>query len=50
MNYSHWEAMDTVRCIEKIIIDALNLSDAFASHIEQWYFNQVHCNRDKEKR
>ena len=50
INYSHWEAMDTVRCIEKIIIDALNLSDDFASHIEQWYFNQVHCNRDKEKR
>lgn len=50
VNYSHWEAMDTVRNIEKIIIDALNLSDNFASHIEQWYSNQVHCNRDIEKR
>lgn len=50
VNYSHWEAMDTVQRIEKIIIDGLNLSDDFASHIEQWYFNQVHCNRDNEKR
>lgn len=50
VNYSHWEAMDTVQRIEKIIIDALDLSDEFASHIEKWYFNQVHCNRDNEKR
>ena len=50
VNYSHWEAMDTVRKIEKLIMDAFNLPNDFASHIEQWYFNQVHCNRDNEKR
>lgn len=50
VNYSHWEAMDIVQSIEKIIIDALKLSSDFASHIEQWYYNQVHCNRDNEKR
>lgn len=50
VNYSHWEAMDIVRSIENIIIDALNLSDNFATHIEQWYFKQVHCNRNNEKR
>lgn len=50
VNYSHWEAMDVVWRIEKIIIDALNLSDDFACHIEQWYSKQVHCNRDNEKR
>lgn len=50
VNYSHWEAMEVVRSIEKIIVDALNLSDDFVSHMEQWYFNQVHCNRDNEKR
>lgn len=50
VNYSHWEAMNTVRRIEKIIIDSLNISDDFASHIDEWYFNQVHCNRDNEKR
>lgn len=50
INYSHWDAMDTVRKIEMIIIEALDLPNDFASHIEQWYFNQVHCNRDNEKR
>ena len=50
VNYSHWEAMDTVRKIEKLIIEALDLPNNFASHIEQWYFNQVYCNRDNEKR
>lgn len=50
VNYSHWEAMDTVQKIEKLIIEALDLPNDFASHIEQWYFNQVHCNRDNEKR
>lgn len=50
VNYSHWEAIDTVRKIEKLIIEALDLPNNFASHIEQWYFNQVHCNRDNEKR
>ena len=50
VNYSHREAMDIVVGIEKIIIDALNLSDHFASHIEQWYLKQIHCNRNNEKR
>lgn len=50
VNYSHLEAMDVVWHIEKIIISALNLSDDFAFHIEQWYSKQVHCNRDNEKR
>lgn len=50
VNYSHWEVMDIVQNIEKIIIDAFCLTDDFASHIEQWYFNQVHCNRENEKR
>lgn len=50
VNYSHWEAMEVVRSIEKIIVDALNLSIDFAFYIEQWYFKQVHCNRDNEKR
>lgn len=50
VNYSHWEAMDTVQKIEKLIIEALDLPNDFAPHIEQWYFNQVHCNRDNEKR
>ena len=50
VNYSHWEAMATVRKIEKLIIEALDLPNDFASHIEQWYLNQVHCNRDNEKR
>lgn len=50
VNYSHWEAMDTVRKIENLIVEALDLPNGFASHIEQWYFNQVHCNRDNEKR
>lgn len=42
--------MDTVRKIEKIIIEALDLPNDFASHVEQWYFNQVNCDRDNEKR
>ena len=50
VNYSHWEAMDTVQKIEKLITEALDLPNDFTSHIEQWYFNQVHCNRDNEKR
>ena len=50
VNYSHWEAMDTIQKIEKLIVEALDLPNDFASHIEQWYFNQVHCNRDNEKR
>ena len=50
VNYSHWEALDIVQSIEKIIIDALKLSSDFASHIEQWYYNQVHCDRNNEKR
>lgn len=50
VNYSHWEAMDTVRKIEKLIIEALDLPNDFASHVEQWYFNQVNCDRDNEKR
>lgn len=50
INYAHYEAMDIVQKIESIIIVALNLSDDFASHIEQWYLKQVNCNRDNEKR
>lgn len=50
VNYSHWEAMENIRKIEKIIIKALDIPNGFASYMEQWYFNQVHCNRDNEKR
>lgn len=50
VNYSHWEAMDTIQNIERIIIEAINLTDDFASYLDQWYFKQVHCNRDNEKR
>lgn len=50
VNYDHWQAMDIIRQIEKIIIDALNLPEDFVVHLDRWYFNQVHCNRDTEKR
>lgn len=50
VNYSHWYAEDIIQSIEKIIIDALNLPNEFCSYIEQWYSNQVYCDRKNEKR
>lgn len=50
VNYDHWHAIDIIRQIEKIIAGALNLPEDFAVHLDNWYFNQVHCNRDNEKR
>ncbi len=50
VNYSHWDAMEIIRRVEEIIIAALNLPTTFASYIEDWYHNQVYCNRDNEKR
>lgn len=50
VNYDHWHAIDIIQQVEKIIADALNLPEDFLVHLEHWYFNQVHCNRDTEKR
>lgn len=50
VNYDHWHAIDIIQQIEKIITDALNLPEGFTAHLDHWYFNQVHCNRDTEKR
>ena len=50
VNYCHWEAMDIIKRIEKIIVTAMNLPDDFVSYIEQWYYNHVYCNRNYEER
>ncbi len=47
VNYSHWEVMDDVERIEKVIINALNLPESFCTNIGEWYINQVQCNRKK---
>lgn len=49
VNYSHWDAMDVIQNIERIIADALLLPDEFPGYIEQWYYNQVCCSRDDKK-
>lgn len=50
ISYSHWEAIELIEKIENIIVSALKLPASFSSHINQWYNNQVNCNRDIEKR
>lgn len=45
VNYSHWEAMDIVKQIEKTIIRSINLPHQFEKQIEEWYSKQVDCNR-----
>lgn len=47
VNYAHGEAMDVIQRVEEIMITALHLPNDFAAFIEQWYLNQIYCDREK---
>ena len=46
VNYSHWEAIDVIKRIELIILDALNLPLDYGEQVANWYENQVRCSRE----
>lgn len=48
INYSHWESIDTVKQIENIILQALNIPNDRGDIIANWYKKHVQCGRKTE--